>query len=91
MNAANNDLKQRTCTLSSEFNTPARKHVVRMATALNLVGLVGLRAQSPLLAPAAGVLPICSWRAIFGISQSAGAICGNPRNSGAIYGVFPKT
>ena len=35
MNAANNDLKQRARTCSSEFNTPARKHVVRLTTALN--------------------------------------------------------
>ena len=35
MNAANNDIKRRAHFRSSEFDTPARKHVVRMATALN--------------------------------------------------------
>ena len=35
MNAANDELKHRARTRSSEFNTPARKHVVRLTTALN--------------------------------------------------------
>jgi len=35
MNAANNDIKRRAHFRSLEFDTPARKHVVRMATALN--------------------------------------------------------
>ena len=35
MKAANAHIKQRAHSRSTEFDTPARKHVVRMATALN--------------------------------------------------------